>query len=287
VADRIAGIVIARNEASNIGACLASLDFCDVRLVVDSFSDDRTVELACETAELVVRRSFVNHAEQKNWAARQVDTDWVLFLDADERIPDALKAEIQECVRAGQADAWWLRRSNWFFGRFIRGAGWSRDRVLRLYRRQRGRYDEREVHEEVRMDPGCSVDTCRHRLLHYSYVDWDSTFGRFLGYSRGGARDRWSRGRRGSIAAVLTRPGMRFLRQYLTDGGWRDGLHGLVLCQWSAAGVFLRESRLLIGEPGDEVVNRGSVAEPRVEWAKGSPSTGPARGEGTAAPAGE
>lgn len=277
--ERIGAVVITRDEADNIEACLDSVAFCDERVVVDSFSRDDTVARACLKAEHVYRREFVHHAEQKNWAAGQLRTEWVLVVDADERVPPDLAREIRERVDRGEHDGWWIYRKNFFFGRFIRGAGWQRDRVLRLYRRDRGRYDDRVVHEEVQLEPGATAGYCRHRLLHYSYTDWDSTFARLLSYSRSGARERARRGRRGSIAAVLLRPPGRFFRQYLFGAGWRDGLHGLVLCEWAAIGIFLRELRLLTRDFGNEDVNRGPSSTPRVECVQGRPpstSGGPA-----------
>jgi glycosyltransferase involved in cell wall biosynthesis len=284
VGERIGAIVITRNEAEGIEACLASLDFCDVKIVVDSYSTDDTVGRAAPLADIVVRREFVDHAEQKNWAADQLETEWLLVLDADERIPAELAREIRACVDGGEHDGWWIRRSNWFFGRFIRGAGWDRDRVLRLWRRGRGRYDDRAVHEEVAMVEGATTGTCRHRIQHFSYVDWPTTFERFLGYSLGGARDRRRRGHRGSRRAVVFKPVARFFRQFVLDRGWRDGLHGLVLCQWAAAGVFLRETRLLVESPGDEVVNPGPGRTPRVECAKGMLHSGSESDSGAASP---
>ena len=126
MAERIGAIVITRNEASNIEACLASLDFCDSRMVVDSFSSDDTVERACPLADLVVRRDFLNHAEQKNWAIDQLATEWVFILDADERVPAGLAAEIRRCVDGGRHDGWWIRRSNWFFGEWASEISTSR-----------------------------------------------------------------------------------------------------------------------------------------------------------------
>lgn len=287
MAERIGAIVITRNEASNIEACLASLDFCDSRMVIDSFSSDDTVERASALADVVVRRDFVHHAEQKNWAIDQLDTEWVFVLDADERVPAELAAEILRCVEGGQHDGWWIRRSNWFFGRFIVGAGWQRDRVLRLFRRRKGRYDDREVHEEVRMAQGASTGQCANRVVHFSYVGWGSTFERFLNYSRAGARERRRRGKAGSASAVVLKPVVRFLRQFFLDRGWQDGVHGLVLCQWAAAGVFLREARLLVEPDGNEVVNRGPGRQPRVECAKGQLPTRSLDDRGAPAPAEE
>jgi glycosyltransferase involved in cell wall biosynthesis len=280
VAERIGVVVITRNESANIGPCLDSVAFCEERVVVDSFSDDDTVERACAKAEHVYRREFIHHAEQKNWAVGQLDTEWVLVVDADERVTGELAEEIRRIVQGGEHDGWWVYRRNAFFGRFIRGAGWNRDRVLRLYRRDRGRYDDRFVHEEVSLDAGSTAGSCEHRLLHFSYTDWDSTFERLLSYSRSGARERARRGHRGSVGAVLLKPPGRFFRQYVLGAGWRDGLHGLVLCQWSALGVFLREARLLLGEFGNEDVNRGPIRNPRVECVQGRAVREPSRAGG-------
>ena len=269
MAERIGAVVITRNEEQNIADCLRSLAFCDERVVVDSFSSDRTVEIACTHAEHVYRRDFIHHAEQKNWAVDQLGSEWVLILDADERVDEDLARELRRHVDEGDRDGWWIYRRNYFFGRFIKGAGWNRDRVLRLYRRDRGRYDDRCVHEEVVLVDGAQAGRCEHRILHYSYTEWASSFQRLLDYSRAGARERARRGQRGSVAAVLFKPCGRFFRQYIIDAGFRDGLHGLVLCQWSALGVFLREARLLLGDTGEAEVSRGPIPEPRVECVQG------------------
>lgn len=269
MAERIGAVLITRNESANVGPCLDSVAFCDERVVVDSFSSDDTVERACEKAEHVYRREFIHHANQKNWAVDQLDTEWVLVIDADERVPEELAREIRSCVESNAHAGWWLYRRNAFFGRFISGAGWGRDRVLRLYRRDRGRYDDRLVHEEVSLDAGSTAGKCENRLLHFSYTEWGSTFERLLSYSRSGAGERARRGQRGSVGAVLLKPPGRFFREYFLSAGWRDGLHGLVLCQWSAVGIFVREARLLLGEFGNENVNRGPKRDPRVECVQG------------------
>ena len=269
MSEGIGAVVITRNESDNIEACLQSLQFCDERVVVDSFSTDDTVEKACRLAEHVYRREFIHHAEQKNWAVAQLKTPWALVLDADERVSPELAEELRERAASGEHDGWWIYRRNAFFGRYIRGAGWGRDRVLRLYRPNRGRYDDKVLHEEVSLDSGSSAGACEHRLTHLSYVDWESTFQRLLSYSRSGAEQRARNGHHGSVRAVLVKPAARFLRQYFLSAGWRDGLHGLVLCQWSAIGIFLRELRLLLGDYESRGADRGSIRAPSVECAQG------------------
>ena len=272
----IGAIVITRYEESQIVGCLRSLSFCDERIVVDSFSEDGTVERSRPLAEHIYRRTFIHHAEQKNWALRQAKSDWVLIVDADERVPPELARELVEKAANGSRDGYWLRRQNSFFGRRILGAGWGRDRVLRFLRRDAGIYAAQYLHEEIRLHEGRRAGTCRHPLEHHSYRDWPSTFERFLSYSTRGARDREGRRVRTSPWRVARKPLGRFLRQYLLQGGWRDGMHGYVLCAWSAAGVFVREAKLLLGETQAELLGAGHGGEIRVETIQGrTPVPGP------------
>jgi glycosyltransferase involved in cell wall biosynthesis len=265
----IGALVITRNEARHIEECLQSLQFCDERVVVDSFSDDATVERALPLAEHVYRRSFVHHADQKNWGIERLSTPWILLVDADERVSPELAAELCELSERSEADGYWLYRSNRFFGRHIRHAGWERDRVLRFLRRGRGSYPERELHEEIEMSDGAEVGRCKARLLHDSYSDWSKALDRLLSYSSRGAAERVRRGRRGSYFRAISAAPARFLRQYGLQGGWRDGRHGLALCAFSALGVFLREAKLLQGDTRVGMLSPGQDGSPRVEVIKG------------------
>lgn len=274
----IGGIVITRNEERDLAACLETLDFCDEVLVVDSFSTDATVEIAMAGADRVVQRTFTTHAEQKNWAMAQLETPWILIVDADERVPKELAAELVGLAASADHDGYWLRRRTWFFGRAIRGAGWQRDRVLRFLRRGAGHYPPRAVHEEIELDAGRPAGTCRHRLEHFSYRDWDRAFARLLGYSTRAAADRVHRGRPSGLK-VFASPIGRFLRQYLLQGGFRDGLHGFVLCTFSAIGVFLRWAKLATGEV-DIPAARGQDGPLRVQVRKGPGPRDPGSREG-------
>lgn len=274
----IGALVITRDEERDLEDCLRSLAFCDERVVVDSFSTDRTVEIACAHAEHVYRRTFRDFGEQKDWGLARLSTPWALIVDADERVGDQLAAEIVERVHRDDHDGFWLFRRNRFFGRVVTGAGWQRDRVLRLFRREGAYHPSRLVHEEARLPAGARIGTCRARLEHHSYSDWPSTFGRLLSYTTRGAAQRAERGQRGSAWRVGTRPLGRFLKQYLLQGGWRDGVHGYVLCTWSAIGVFVREAKLRAGEID---LPAAPSAEVRVEVVRGRPvDDGPVPGGG-------
>lgn len=274
----LGALVITRNEEVRIGACLDALAFCDERLVVDSFSTDRTLEIAAARADRVYCREFLHHADQKNWGLAQLETDWILIVDADEIVPAALAREVRDIVdrgavdgRAeGSADAWWIHRRNHFFGREIRHCGWERDKVLRLLRRGRGQYLDTFLHEEIVLADGARVAHCRSRLDHHSYEDWESSFARLLSYSTRGALERQRRGRRARVRDLALRPAGRFLRQFVLQRGLADGAHGVALCAWSAAGVFLREAKLLLGETEVAGPDRNSGHVPRVRTVKGA-----------------
>jgi glycosyltransferase involved in cell wall biosynthesis len=275
----IGALVITRNEAANIADCLKSLQFCDERVVVDSFSDDQTVALALPLADHVYRRAFVNHAEQKNWGLARLSTRWALIVDADERVSPALAQELVALAAADAADGFWIRRRNHFFGREIKGAGWGRDRVLRFFRRGYGWYPERELHEEIEMLEGLRISQCAQRLHHHSYEGWQSSFERLLSYSQRGAAERRRRGRASNGGRIFFSPLQRFLRQYVAQGGFRDGAHGVALCGLSAVGIFLREAKLATGDHEVPQVNAGRGGDSSVEVLKGRDPKGESHDE--------
>jgi len=157
------------NEEANIAACLESVRFADEILVVDSFSTDRTLEEARPLATRVLQHEYVNSAAQKNWSLPQSAHRWILVVDADEQVSPELASEIQGVLAAGPAhDGYVVRRLNHFHGKPIRHGGWGRDRVLRFFNRDRGRYQEKDVHAEVEVQG--SVAELKHPLLHDTFT---------------------------------------------------------------------------------------------------------------------
>ena len=265
----LGALVITRNEEARLGSCLEALAFCDERVVVDSFSTDRTLEIARLHADHVFCREFLHHADQKNWGLAQLSTEWALIVDADEIVPEALAREVRAKIENRAEDGWWIHRRNHFFGREIRHCGWQRDKVLRLLRRGRGRYVDTFLHEEIELTDPSRAGRCQERLLHSSYEDWESSFARLLDYSTRGAYERQRKGRVARVRDLALRPAARFLRQYLLQRGFLDGAHGVALCAWSASGVFLREAKLLLGDTQVPIVARNSAGELRVRGIKG------------------
>jgi len=225
---RLSTITLTRNEEGNIVDCLRSLAWADEWVVVDSGSEDRTVELARGMGARVYERPFVNFADQHQAALALVSHDWVFSVDADERATPELAAEVRRVIEQSTAVGWWVPRHNIIWGREIRHTGWYPDYQLRLMRRDRARYDPlREVHELVILDGEAGY--LREALIHYNY----RTVGEFLRKTdrytaleagillRCGVWPRWR--------SLVGQPLREFWRRYVSLQGYRDGGHGLLL----------------------------------------------------------
>ncbi len=226
-------IMLTLNEDENIGPCLETVQWADELLVVDSFSQDRTVEIAEAHGAQVHQRTFRDYADQRNAALELARHDWVLFVDADERVTPELAAEIQRVLtQAGQNEnapvGYWIPRRNYIFGKWIRHTGWYPDHQLRLMRRSRARYDPaRQVHELVILNG--PAGRLEHPLVHYNYATLGEFIARQNRYSDYDARVLFNQGVRARPHNFILQPLREFRRRYFTLQGWRDGWHGLLL----------------------------------------------------------
>jgi glycosyltransferase involved in cell wall biosynthesis len=236
----ISVIVTTRDEEANLRRCLESARGFGEVLVVDSFSADGTLAVARAFAATIFQRPYASPSDQKNWAAARATRDWVLVLDADETLPPELRREI-EGLEPGAHAGFWIHRRNRYMGRVIRGCGWQRDRVLRLYDRRRAAYGEALVHEEVEVRG--SAGSLRERLQHTPYRDTAHHVAKIEAYTARGARQFVARGGRGALLRMCVHPPLRFLRMYLLQFGFVDGYPGLVLCLLSSYSVFLKYAR--------------------------------------------
>ena len=235
----IGAFVITKDEEAGIAECLGMLRFCDEIVVVDGGSADRTVELAREAgANVVVRRDWQGFGVQKQRALDLMSTDWVLSVDADERVPEALAAEIVAAVGQPGRDGYRLNRKTMFLGRFLRHGGWFPDHVLRLARRAACWFSDDVVHE--RMLVSGDVGRLRTPLLHYSYPAVDDVLAKLRLYALATAEVRRERGRRGGLAMALVRAAFTFARAYVFRAGMLDGWQGLVAAVYRAEETFWR-----------------------------------------------
>lgn len=240
---KVSVIVTTYNEEVNIADCLRSVAWADEVLLVDSFSTDRTIEIARQFPATVLQREYFGSAAQKNWSLDRVAHGWVLIIDADERVPEALAREILGMLCGDPpANGYYIRRENIFIDKVIRHSGWSTDKVVRLFRRDKGRYPNRRVHADLEIEG--EVPVLRNPFIHYTFRSFDQYFPKFLNYAEWGAAQAFRDGRKAGLTELVGRPTWRFLRTFLLQGGILDGVHGLVLCSLQAFGVFLKYARL-------------------------------------------
>jgi len=252
----LSATVIAFNEADRIGDCLASLAFCDEIVVVDSGSTDGTAELAARMGARVLLRPFDGFRSQKQFAVEQAAHDWVLCLDADERVSPELRDAIEAERRAGFARAAGYRfaRLSEYYGRFLRHGTAYPDRVLRLFDRRRGGWHGgREIHEAVSVRG--AVATLHGDLLHYPYRSFDQLLAKKQRYARMMAEHDFARGRRASLARLVLAPAWRFFRGYVLRGGFLDGWPGLVESYVSANYVRQKAIMLWLLQHGQPLVD--------------------------------
>jgi len=241
---RVSAILITRNEQHNLADCLAGLSWCDEVIVVDSGSTDGTVELARSLgARVQVRTDWQGYGPQKNRALDLARFDWVLSVDADERVGAELAAEIRQAIaRPDAPDAFSIPRLSSYCGQFMRHGGWYPDRVVRLFRRGTARFSDDIVHESVQTSG--PVGQLRHDLLHISYRSLDDVLDKMNRYSSAGAAKLAARGRRGGLALALWRSNWAFLRTYVLRGGFLDGRLGFVLACSIAQETWYRYLKL-------------------------------------------
>lgn len=236
-------LVTTRDEEGVIGAALDSVAWADEVLVVDSGSRDRTVDIARAKGARVLEHPYESPARQKNWALPQCRREWVLILDADERVTPELARSVQEIVAGGAgADGYWVRRRNFFLGRPLRHGDWGRDTVIRLVRRDRARYQDRLVHEEI--DLAGPLPMLSGLLDHDAFRSFAQYWPKVWRYADLGAEDLARRGRRGSAAAVLGHTLWRLTRGYVLRRGFLNGACGLLAALLDASATFLKYARL-------------------------------------------
>lgn len=235
---RLSAIIITRNEAANIAACLDTLSFCDERIVVDCGSSDDTVALARAAGARVAHRDWTGFGAQKNYALSLATGDWVLSIDADERVSPALATAIRMATAGGGAEGFEMPRRSTFCGREMRHSGWSPDYVLRLFRRGRARFTDDIVHERV----VCSgkVGRLTEALIHHPVRRLEDAIARMDSYSTAGARKMIERGRQVSFFSGIAHGFFSFFRAYVLRAGFLDGREGFLLAIANAEGSYYR-----------------------------------------------
>lgn len=249
----ISACVITLNEADRIEACLASLAFCDEIVVVDSGSTDATVEIAKAHGARVLARAFDGYRRQKDFAVRAASCDWVLCVDADERVSATLRSSIEQAQAAGFPSAGFrFARATEYFGAFLRHGNAYPDRVMRLFDRRCGGFrGDREIHEHASVDG--DVSTLSGDLEHRAYRSLSDQLARLDRYARMMAEHLHQRGRRAHVYNIVLNPFWRFLRGYILRAGFLDGWRGLVYAYVEADYVRQKFIKLWLLDRGEKI----------------------------------
>lgn len=235
-------VVITKNEAANMRACLESVAWADEIIVVDSGSSDNTAAICREFTSHVYVHDWPGFGRQKNRALDYAGKDWVLSLDADERVTPELRAEIEQAIEAGDHDGYFMPRLSQFCGKFIHHSGWYPDYVLRLFKRNSGRFSDDLVHETVLLTGRTAK--LKNPLLHYSYLTGEDVERKVEHYSAAAAQQMFQSGRRSNRLGALLSGGWAFVRTYLLRLGVLDGTAGWKIARMNARTTYLKYRKL-------------------------------------------
>jgi len=235
--------IITYNNRRTIERCLKSLGWAEELVIVDSFSTDGTYEICKRYTARAYQREWKGHREQYQYAADLTTKDWIMFVDADEEVPPELVEEIRTELNGEKEglDGFFIYRHTYYLGRWIRYGGWYPDGEIRLYRRNKGRW-EGGLHAKVVVEG--KVDPLKNQYLHYTYHDISDQIQTIDRYSKIAAEDLAQSGEKFSLFKLLFHPPFRFIKEYLFKSGFRDGLAGLIIIVSTMFYVFIKYAKL-------------------------------------------
>jgi glycosyltransferase involved in cell wall biosynthesis len=241
----ITAVIITKNEERNIQRCLDSLKpVVDEIIVVDSNSTDNTVALCRQAGARVIVQDWLGYGPQKNLGHNAASHDYILSIDADEALDEQLAKCILEEKRKGLQGIYQLSRFNYYYGRFIRHGADYPDKKIRLFNRTNTRWDEKEVHETLNIDPGQHITNLKGHLLHYTYYRFEEHITKINYYTSLAAQDYFRRGKKASVFKIIFSPLNTFIQSYILKRGFLDGLHGFTLAIMHAYATFARYVKL-------------------------------------------
>jgi len=243
---KLSVIIITKNEAANIRACLESVAWADEIIVVDAGSSDATAEICRESGAKVYVHDWPGFGVQKNRALGYATNEWVFSIDADERVTPELRTAIETVLRKenGTCPAYRISRLSSYCGRFMRHSGWYPDRIVRLFKRDAARFSDDLVHERLLIEG--DVGQLDGELLHYAFDNLEEVLRKVNQYSSAGAQMMHQRGRQASLSGAVLRGLWSFLRTYILRGGFLDGREGFMLAVSNAEGTYYRYLKLML-----------------------------------------
>lgn len=255
--EKLSVTIITLNEERNIRDALESVKWADEIVVVDSGSTDRTVDICKEYTDRVFYNQWPGHIAQKNLAIDKASHQWILSIDADERVTSELAAEIKEVLKGPKADAYSVPRHVFYLGRWINHSGWYPDRKIRLFRRDKGRWGGIDPHDTVIVSG--EVKYLKRDLIHYSFRDISHHINTMNSFTSIASKEYVKLGKRFRYRDILFRPVFMFFKSYILKQGFRDGLPGIVIAVAAAYHVFIKYAKLWEIE---NIQGRGGVTQP-------------------------
>lgn len=236
--------MITHNEEENIRVALDSVTWADEIVVVDAFSTDRTPDICRQYTDKVFSVEWLGFSEQKNKAVSMTTHEWIFILDADECVTEELRKEIEEIIKdKSSKDGYFVPRKNYFSGRWIKHGGWWPDYTVRLFRREKGSFEMREVHESIKINGRTGY--LNHPIEHYTYRDSDDYRKRMRIYSTLAARELFKQGRRANILDITFRPVAAFFRMFFLQLGIFDGIYGIIIAYLYSLYTYEKYKKLL------------------------------------------
>lgn len=240
----IAALIITQNEEENIRECLESINWCDEIVLVDSYSEDQTVAISREYTEKIYLRKFDDFAAQRNYALEKIESDWVLVIDADERVSGELRREIEEILSDNSHDvqAYKISFKNYFLGKWIKYCGWYPDYHLRLFKNNHQLKYDGMVHENVKIKG--KINQLANPLIHFTYKNLEHYINKMNHYTTLWSEDREKKGKKIGMINVLFRTCLEFIKKYFLKKGVLLGRQGLILSILSSYYIFIRSAKL-------------------------------------------
>lgn len=241
----LSALIITYNEEKHIKAVLQDIDFADEIIVIDSYSTDQTAQLVQKFPKAkLIQNKFIDYSSQRNFAIECAKNPWILFIDADERFTEELREEVIETIQKPDAcSAYLFYRIFYFKNEHLHFSGWQTDKIFRLFQKDKARYiTERLVHEKLKVVG--SVGKLKHKLIHYSYTDYESYKGKMVNYGKLKAKEELAKGVHPNFFHFYLHPTYKFLYQYLVRLGFLDGQKGIIICYLNALSVVVRYREL-------------------------------------------
>lgn len=240
--NKISAVIITKNEEKNLLNCLKSLSWTDEIVVLDSGSKDKTVDIAIDFGCSVHQTDWLGFGRTKQLAVSLAKNDWILSIDADEVLSDELISSLQSLVLDSTIKGYRIKRSSFYLGHKIKYSSWQRDFPLRLFNRKYGTFNDKNVHESVKLKG--KTQTISADILHYTYPDVRTHLDKINFYTGLSATALYAKGKKVSITGIAIRSIIKFLKMFVFNFGFMDGRAGFILAINSTYGVFIKYLKL-------------------------------------------